>query len=349
MRSFFENLFAEIEAPRFKKLLEGTEITLASGQTFNAKVTDIQRKEFPIGYRLPKHTFQVIVSNDNHKGYGVGEAETELLAFQKAISEGFERLCFYETKGTSYGTLNSNGWASHLSIDGARQAGLDELLERDAVLVHWLGKIPFNEISHETLPRWVQDWSRDELSQASPFNRLRVLVTNQGHAPVIVTMFMADDGRAAISHAIHSNPEVTLRKALTETRRIALIASTDHWMVSAQKLLHSFKGMEFKPEDHATVYARHLAVPSWVFGSSTSWTEVKKSWSRKYRQSRRVSYEFVPVTMEPLVSGYCRSHDVQGLYFGTVEEARARGLLNFRRLGWVVDLESLNPLPHFVP
>ena len=78
------------------------------------------------------------------QGPGYGEANSKLLAVQKSIAEGVERIIFKALRETPGGTLTSNGWAAH--IDDGCESAISELIERDAVLTHWLCKKPMTEV-----------------------------------------------------------------------------------------------------------------------------------------------------------------------------------------------------------
>jgi hypothetical protein len=70
-----------------------------------------------------------------------GMAETEDLAFTKAVAEALERCVMRHS-----GVYSSNGLAVHSTLERAREGAQCELIERDAFFCHWLTKKPFERI-----------------------------------------------------------------------------------------------------------------------------------------------------------------------------------------------------------
>lgn len=134
-----------------------------------------------------------------HVGYEHGEAENELVSIQKSIAEAVERVNFKVLKPTSFGTPNSNGWAAHLTPEKTRASALKELLERDAVVVHWLTQTPMREIAPESFPSWLSKWAKTELVQGARYNRLRLLISDRGYVPTVTVLLQDSKGFAILS------------------------------------------------------------------------------------------------------------------------------------------------------
>ena len=80
--------------------------------------------------------FRVQMKVNGKLFFGSGFAEDPRLAVEKAISEAIERaVC------NSYG-IRSNGVACHTDSHKARSNAIDELIERDTFLRHYLLKVP---------------------------------------------------------------------------------------------------------------------------------------------------------------------------------------------------------------
>jgi hypothetical protein len=77
---------------------------------------------------------------------GFGSDFKETLALKKAVNELFERIT-YKTTTQSTSARSSNGFAAHNSFDVASESAIQEIIERDAVLVTWLIK---------RAPRWLE-------------------------------------------------------------------------------------------------------------------------------------------------------------------------------------------------
>jgi hypothetical protein len=275
------------------------------------------------------------------------------LALQKSIAEGVERAIYKALKGTPHGTANSNGWAAHLTPEKAKRSGLEELLERDAVLVHWFCRKPMTEIEPKSCPPWLIRWLNSELSLGTRFKRLRVLVSDQGYLPTITTVLLDSNGFAVMSHATSKSMDQALQKALAETCRIAQIALEGHYLQSSLNLVTTPcpDDVRISPEDHAMVYAYHQRFPEWIFDTTKTWNQANKDWAEAYGafDETVLGIEFHQIVSGPLVVGYCSSDKIQNLFFGRTDEASGRGLLNVRRLTGVGSDGEYYPMPHCVP
>jgi hypothetical protein len=75
-----------------------------------------------------------------------GAAPSEDLALLKAFSEAIERSVFLNE-----GSVTSNGFAAHLTRSEARSNALNELIERDLFLCHFLTGTPFTALRRDVL------------------------------------------------------------------------------------------------------------------------------------------------------------------------------------------------------
>lgn len=350
MRRAISELLAITQSKKFTAYTEGVPVTLPSGESFLIKIQRTRRSIRPMGLRFSEYAFITDVTAGVLRATGFGEASTQVLAFQKSIAEGVERVMYRAMKSTLT-SQNSNGWAAHLNQKKAYGAALDELLERDAVLVHWLCQKPMTEVSRSTWPKWLADWVTNELALAPRFGCLRVLVSTLGYVPTVTTILLDKEGYAVLSHATGETVAEGLRKALSETCRIAQIAIEGTFTQSSQRLENeTFAGTTY-PEDHAVFYAVHRKLPSWIFGPSLGWKSVEANWA-KARKDFDISFlqvDFVQITTGPLVVGYCKSPKVQNLFFGPSSRAEKSGLINIDRIKEVKHEGPLNLMPHWVP
>jgi hypothetical protein len=348
MTEWFKEVAAVLQSRRFTPFLEGVEITTSSGHKYLIKIKKTSNSIRPVGFRFSKYSFTTEVTAGDYAGTGYGEADSKLLAFQKSVAEAVERVIFRISKKSGVHTISTNGWAAHISRRHAFSSALEELLERDAVLVHWLAKSPFDEIREETWPAWLKAWTTSELSLAKRFNRLRILKSRLGHMPTITTILMDANGFGVVSHSAGKKMESALCRALAETCRIAQIAlqSTNDIAAAGATTEISLIG----PEDHAMFYAHKQQLPDWIFGDKSDWRTSANEWSNARAEFNPKSVEpvFHEVTSSPLVIGYVTSPLVQNLYFGTSNEAKQKSLLNLKRLQQV-RFGNLNPMPHFIP
>lgn len=349
--SIRETVAALAQSSKFISFFDGAHVELSDGRRLKLQIKETYRSFRPVGLRLSRFAFVTTVVADDITGFGYGEANSKLLAIQKSISEAVERVVYKAMKTTSIGTSNSNGWAAHVDKPSAQNSAFMELVERDAVLTHWLCRKPLVEINPATFPAWLKSWTTTELSQSSSFKHLRILVTQNGFVPTIMTVLLNDVGNGVISHASHKTIETALFQALTESCRIAQIVQDPMLIEKSSKLISANEEKTFLPEDHAAVYAHHLAVPSWMFGHEMPFHVVRDAWKEAYDKfsPMDLGLKFHTITRKPLWVGYATSERTQGLYFGRTSEAAAKGLLNLSRLRSVMPTGEFNPLPHCVP
>jgi len=343
-------LKAILNAAKFKGFLTGAHVSLPDGRKIFVKIQNTEKvADVPSPF---KFSFLTTISGGGHTGTGYGSANNKLLAVEKSIAEALERIIFKNLKNTPYGTQNTNGWATHVSAEAAKQNALEELLERDAVLVHWFQQEPMTVTNDLSYPPWLSRWINHTDRQTFGFDSLKILCSTMGHLPTITIVMMDEFGHAVMSHATGRDLALTVCKALTETHRIAQIASTNKFMESSRFLAIGKKSCEvtISPEDHAMVYAHHLKFPKWIFGDQRNWQDCEKIWNAKYRNfwKHPIDFKFHQVVSSPLVVGYCTSPKVQNLFFGSTLIAEVDGLINFERLFSGGGRRELNTLPHFV-
>jgi hypothetical protein len=351
MRQIVSELLAITESKKFTAYTAGVTVTLPTGESIFVKTQQTRRSVRPTGLRFSKYAFITDVTAGTHVARGFGEAPTRLLALQKSIAEAVERVTYRAMKGT-LNSKNSNGWAAHINSSKAFSAALDELLERDAVLVHWLCQKPMTEISPRSWPKWLTDWTQTELVQSPRFKFLRVLISTLGYLPTVTTVLCDEDDHAVLSHSIAPTLEDAVHKALAETCRIGQIAIEGTFNSSSRKLGDETTAEELLyPEDHAVFYAVHSKLPTWIFGPSSDWQEIGSKWmkARKNFNPSILNANFNQIAAGPLAVGYCSSPKVQKLFFGHTRHAETNHLINFKRLREVGHVGPLNLMPHCVP
>lgn len=310
MRELLSEFFAIARSGRFTAYAQGVPVRLPTGETVTIKIERTTKSVRPVGLRFSPFAFMTEVSAGEFRGIGFGEASTQLVALQKSIAEGAERAIYKALKGTPYGSTNSNGWAAHIDRARATESAIDELVERDAVLVHWLRKIPMNEISSDTWPTWLTQWTKSELRLSPRFNQLRVLVSSHGYKPTVTTVLMDGQGYAVLSHATASTIDQALVKALAETCRIAQIAMEGAHVESSKALTSTESSVgAISPEDHAMFYAFHELLPSWLFGEPVEWKKAQTRWTQAQQQFmeatvKKLDPKFHQITHGPLVAAF---------------------------------------------
>ena len=347
METGFAELFtAVLSSRKFKKFFDGVDFTFPNGEKITLKVAYHRKGTRLAGYQFSKFSFITkVVTNQGIEGYGFGEGENELLTFQKSIAEAVERAVYLSLK-PHCDLMSSNGWSAHLTKKKAEKAALNELLERDAVLVHWLTETPFHEIDPATFPEWLTTWCENELTKTGEFNRLRVLICHAGHVPTVQTILMNKDGHAFISHGASKSIDTAIYRALSETCRIATAANYDTLATDFDN-----ESSILTPWDHALAYRSERTIPAWVFGKMISYKDGKMLTADKYRNITFSNFapKFQTFTCGDLFVSGCESNKIQNLFFGRGDFALKNGLINLERLSEVNSVFVLNPLPHCVP
>ena len=349
MDTKFDVLRAIIRSSQFSPFVEGVMVPLPTGERLRLKIESVKQFQRPKGFRFFKYTYITGMRANGIHATGCGESNYKILAIQKSIAEAIERTVFKALKGTSFSTITSNGWATHLNRKNAERAALFELLERDAALVHWFNKEPMLEISFETCPAWFQKWKKAELS-SSQFSNVRILLSTQGHLPTISVFLLGKDGLGVVSHAAAPQMEQALSKAAAESCRLAYMARHSLYSESTKSLFKDKSSITFGPQHHAVAYAYQEQFPHWLFGRQVSWQTANDLWKNKVRtfQSSNFRYQFNEIFSGPLSVGFCESKMTQNLFFGNTLSAVRDGFINFNRLGIIETKQELNIKPHFV-
>jgi hypothetical protein len=333
---------AVLSSRKFTKFFDGVEFKLPDGKIIKIKIESHRKRKNIDGFRFSKFSFVTkAVSDHGVVGFGFGEGENELLTFQKSIAESIERVVYLSIK-PFLDLKSSNGWAAHLTEKKATSSALNELLERDAVLVHWLTATPFLEIAPETYPLWLKNWCTNELILSKNFNRLRLLVTHVGHFPVVQSVIVNEQGFAFVSHGASKSIDTAVYRALAETCRIASVAEVEsHTNGFNQDSVAT-------PWDHALAYTS-TQFPAWAFGENISYSAAKNMVARSKPKLSELALKFNTYSCGDLFVAQCDSEKVQKLFFGRGDFALKNGLINSDRLKEVHSSFVLNELPHCVP
>lgn len=352
MRKFASELQNIFYSSRFTGFIRGVDLRLPTGESISVRVEKTERSVRPIGLRFSPFAFITEVRAGENFAFGYGESDSKLLALQKSISEGVERCVFKSLYGTEFGSQNSNGWAAHLNHKLANESALNELLERDAVLVHWLSKKEFIEVSESTWPEWLVKWTQGELSLGEVYKTLRIFISTEGFIPTVTTVLVDKHGHSVSSHAAAPTISEAVTKALIETCRIAQIAIDGEFKESSRSLIpgDSTTHSRVFPEDHAMLYAHHEKLPKWIFGKVETWSAASLKWAQHFKRFdiKAANSVYHPLVTGPLVVGRCTSDSVQNLYFGSLVTAEKEGRINLSRFGKVMRGKEFNPMPHWV-
>ena len=300
----FAEIFQSIGAARkFTPFFEGVDVRLPGGAEVKFKIISSESSHRQTGYRLAEHSVLTEVrTSGGVSGYGYGESDLKLLAVQKSISEAVERSVFTTLSKDDPTLLSSSGWAAHFSADRAQKNARDELLERDAVLLHWLTETPCEKLDPSSLPVFLSNWFRDELKLAKRFNRASVLLTHLGNIPSVTVIIHDESGYGFAAHASAISLADGVWKALSEVCRVADYA-TQGFIVGSGGL-HT-------ADDHALYYFRERPFPAWVFsGPEVPFSAANVSWTRRARLSPSLEFQYVNYHCGPLVVSRCVSENI---------------------------------------
>jgi hypothetical protein len=259
-------------------------------------------------------------------------------------------LIFRIYKIRRLGTETSSGWSAHLTKDLAKVAAFEELAERDALMVHWLKKIPMKEIDPTSFPNVIKKWVTQELVLHKELRYLRLLITTDGYCPTVTAIMQTVAGRSIVSHASASNLFAAYKKAMVEGCRLASNLEHAHFFDSSKSLALPESKVEITAGDHGMFYAFHQRLPPWFFGKKGSWSEAKAMWKQCITRNKdsRESFTFNEIVKTPVSVGYAESPLLQKLYFGTTKVACDTGRINFSRLNIGGGSEISNMMPHFI-
>jgi hypothetical protein len=260
---------AILNSSKFLPFIKGTDITLTDGTKLTLKINTTKRVFRREGLRFSKYIFRSEIQCGNLIELGYGEDDIKILAFEKSIAEAVERVIFRLLKNNGRGTETSSGWAAHVSKANAEKAAIEELVERDTIMVHWLLRKPMIEIEQSSFPLWLTQWIDRELSLHPILNRLRILVSFEGATPTVSSILLTDLNNGVICHSTGNTLDEAIRRALSETCRLATNIDQKYFYESSQLLLLE-RSKKISPEDHGMLYAYHNTMPNWIFGAVQS-------------------------------------------------------------------------------
>ena len=344
-QNWAENFKAVVSSKKFTKFFEGIDFTLANGENVSIKIESFSKRKSLPGYKFAKFSFVTkVIGSNGVVGHGYGEAENELLSFQKSIAEAIERA-FYLSFKEIYGLTSSNGWAVHLTEKSAKTSAMQELLERDAVLVHWLTNTPFQEIEPNSFPKWIKAWINSELAITK--DSVRIFIATSGYLPVIQCVTTNELGQSFTSQATSKSLENAIYRAFAETFRIK--SNSVHSRIETYSTVESNKVAT--AWDHAMAYGNGQSLPKNMFGNEISFKDAERINRNLYKNlnTKPLALKFQNFKCGDLFVSNCTSEKVQNLFFGGTEYALNKGLINLARLREVAKEYVLNPLPHCVP
>lgn len=343
--SILKTAKALLQSKRFTPFFEGVTITLPEVGELTIKIKTTERSVRPQGLQFFTYSYMTEMTASNGiSSVGYGEDNDSIVSLQKSISEGIERIVFRSLKNTVYGSESTNGWAVHVSKEQARLSAQFELLERDAVMVHWLTETPMIEIDPDSLPKIFQDFQSQLTSSSQSFNRLRILSSTIGHIPTVTVMLQNKTGHAVISHAAKNSMTDAIESALAEVCRITHIVN--------EMKDHEFATEPSTPADYITAYARHRTLPTWFFGDKEPYSTMNAIWKERvhtFLSSKSALFGFLDFKVSGLFAARCKSESVQDLFFTTTDIAMSNGKINFERLKNFGARNSVNLAPHIVP
>lgn len=308
----------------------------------NVKITEGFR---PIGFRFSEYIFNIEAEINEKKLIVCGEGNAPEVAMTKAIGELIERAALVNYPSTSK-NRTSNGWAAHEDIASCKSAAILELVERDAVLVHWYMAKPLLKLDLNTLPQILYRWMIDELS-FSEFPQLQILISTEGIGPSVTCIFMNEKGLGVSGHSTKSTLLESIASAIAETCRAAHLAiRNEFWNDSLN--LQSSKAIKIDPGTHSVYYAYHEAFPNWLFGDLVNWQSAEQMWEERLSVLPESAFKFEIVLTEPCVVGFAKHSNLLEVEWGSSNIGEIQKKLSNRFLLNEISIESINLKPHIV-
>lgn len=330
-------------------LRDGHALNLIGDKRIVATLNGFRRVHRPKGLKTVEYSYESVIRAGGFFGYGYGESNDREMAVTKSVSEAFERVVFKNCRGLKDCSWNSNGWASHYSLERAKQAAFRELLERDGILSHWLSEMPFTELDPGSFPEWLNQWIRCELLNR-PYSHVRVLVSQEAHLGTVSVLLLKPDGKGVISHSSGTDLDDCIRHALTECCRIAhILEIRGSVSETAQSLANTSTTHSSTPEDHAQVFSDLREFPAWMFGLKQTWHQLTETFHTDSKQLKKLQkyVRFEIAADSPLYVVRCRSEHLQNLFFGSTRQAMSRNEINWNRLKQLnPTIQQINLQPH---
>lgn len=257
------------------------------------EICDVKIKN---GFKDPvKYRIQVIADfPDIGRLGGYGEGEIEILAYEKAICELFERELM-KRSALYGGKTTSNGVAAHRFLYLAKHAARDELIERDAFLRHWLTKTSFTRV--ET-PTFLKRYSKPIHESG---HELIHATTHLGAKKTAIAIIInRKSGGFLIGSALKANLSEGLHKATREAF-YSLIADFETSSDTVDWNTPSFT-------NHRQYWYHHNEIPSWLLNSNPSQS------LKPFKINPLYSYQILGQTPIPVVA--CSSISLLELWTG---------------------------------
>jgi hypothetical protein len=284
-------------------------------QDFSVARIELDAACDPVSYRI-QVSFRDSATGRLIAGYG--EAGSEHLAYEKALSELVEREAVL-SNGMRFGIHSTNGVACHRLRFLAKEAARLELLERDAFLRHWLTRTPLRVA---TIPP-----GRDFLCFSQSFDArghdLVLCETSLGYLPTSIAVVVnRETGGFLLGSSAASGEKIRHAKAIGEA--FSILFGRDDWAVNWQK-------PDFK--DHSNYWYRERVVPSWLLGPSNRLI-------RKPNKKPQINY--VDLRNDRLSVVAARSPDVLDIWVGPTPDEVVHRAAGF--FGMPIN-EDIHPFP----
>jgi hypothetical protein len=329
----FKGLTSFLFSRSFQKIHDGVEISIPNGESFFVRTLKVDRVQLSSQFGM--HAFVSHVTGGGFTIEGFGEDSHEIVALQKSLAEGLERLVFYLSTGSSYETETSNGWAAHPRLKLASNNARFELLERDAVISQWLRGQPFQELAQSDIEKVLQPNLLTH-AQTLTWSRPRILFAWHGFTPVALVMFQSSDKKSICSSAAGENIFSAINKAASESIRIAEFANFQTRRNESLIYLGESRtdNRKLLPIDHGLYFAYHQAFPEEMIFSETSLASAKAQWAQCLVSHQDFFSEISVsvVCQAPIYVVRAYSSRVQDLYFGPLLFTFNSNKLNMKRL-----------------
>ena len=277
--------------------------------------------------------YDVSMSLDDKIFNGRGIAEEKSIAISKATAECLEDLVLHtvnKSRGGEGRISTSSGFAAHYNQEAAIQHGLQELLERDSFMCHFLSGKPFVKLRADNAN--FPSSRQFPLFEKTPVQYFSADTALDGYSTIICSIDLDSVGLGrviglATSRSLHDAGN----KAFLEAARRAAVFLIEDSVKPKPAILEKINLNErLGPDEH---YALSLNKNYWdnlnyLFptGAAATTGISSKQISLKVTTDFDRTINFLKDC--PLKVVHCKSSDLQNFYFGGVDRSK----INFQRL-----------------
>lgn len=229
---------------------------------------------------------------------------------------------------------SSNGIACHFDLQKAKQAAVNELLERDALFTQFLLGEPFNELPHtKREPIRQQTFARAK-NFSYDFFKMSPAIESRSAVLCVIKSDLPHHGWLCLGAACNSSSQIAKQRSLLEA--VTIFNATLHGHISPYRINEMKRKMQlnaFAPHEHAQLPATEVRKFAETYFLSSKQKRQKRRRGRKAFEVNRTAFKIFNLQMTEFAGSnlYCavaRNEDLQKPFWGFPRPED----VNFRRL-----------------